>query len=110
MEGSTGFEIRERYPADHARWAEDGITNPDIETVDDMAKRVGAVLRDVAERVGDGTAVLVTHGGAARVGIGSLLGWPQSVWRTLGGLHNCHWSELVYSATRGWQLRAHNVT
>lgn len=107
-QGLTGAEIRERYPEDYRRWADEGITDPDIETVDAMAARVTAVLREVAERVGDGTAVLVTHGGSARVGIGSLLGWSQPSWRTLGGLHNCHWAELGYSASRGWQLWAHN--
>jgi probable phosphoglycerate mutase len=107
-QGLTGAEIREQYPDDARRWTDETITNPEIETVDDMAKRVLAAFRDVIDEVGDGTAVLVTHGGTARVGCAGLLGWPQPVWRSLGGLHNCHWADLGYSERRGWQLHAHN--
>jgi broad specificity phosphatase PhoE len=57
----------------------------------------------------DGTTVVATHGGAARHGIAALLGWPDTVARTLAGLDNCHWTELRFDAVRGWQLRAHNV-
>jgi glucosyl-3-phosphoglycerate phosphatase len=110
-QGLTSAEIRERYPD---QWAKLGsaapITVPDIETVDDMAKRVAGAFREVAERVGPGgTAVLVTHGGSARVGCGTLLHWPQKVWHTLGGLGNCHHTVLRRSEARGWQLIAHNL-
>ncbi len=108
-QGLTGPEIAARFPDDHARWTDEGIANPEIETVQAFTQRVVAAFRDVIDRVGAGTAVLVTHGGAARVGCGCLLGWPQALWRTLGGLVNCHWSELVHSPDRGWQLRTHNA-
>jgi glucosyl-3-phosphoglycerate phosphatase len=110
-QGLTPAEIKERYPVDYARWGRDGpFDDPAIETVDDMAKRVLAAFRDSADRIGPGgTAVLVTHGGAARAGCGSLLGWPQDIWRTLGGLHNCALSELRHTPARGWQLLRHNV-
>jgi probable phosphoglycerate mutase len=112
-QGLTGDEIRERYPADHARWGREGteapFSNPEIETVEDMGKRVSAAFRDAIELVGEGTCVLVTHGGAARAGCGALLGWPQEVWHTLGGLYNCHFTELAHTRQRGWQLRAHNL-
>jgi len=109
-QGLTDVEIRERYPEDAGRWLADSIGIPEVETVDDMAKRVSSAFRDVADEVGAGTAVLVTHGGSARVGIGTLLGWPSEVWRTLAALHNCHRSELVYNLARGgWQLEAHNL-
>ena len=120
-QGLTQAQIRERFPEDLARWhAAEPIENPAIETIDDMAKRVCAALRDVverdvverdvAERVGvDGTAVVVTHGGAARAGCACLLGWPRAVWHTLGVLGNCHLTELRRTADRGWNLHAHNV-
>jgi probable phosphoglycerate mutase len=110
-QGLTSTEIQERYPDQWARLGSAApITDPDIETVDDLAKRVAAAFRDAAERVGpDGTAALVTHGGSARVGCGTLLNWPQELWHTLGGLWNCHHSVLRHSEARGWQLAAHNL-
>ncbi len=41
------------------------------------------------------TAVAVTHGGAARIALGAVLGWPDDQFRTLRGLRNCAWAELV---------------
>jgi len=115
-QGLTQAEIRERFPEDLARWhAGEPIENPAIETIDDMAKRVCAALRDAAERdvaerdVADSTAVVVTHGGAARAGCACLLGWPREVWHTLGVLGNCHLTELRHTAERGWLVHAHNV-
>jgi probable phosphoglycerate mutase len=110
-QGMRSSEIRERFPEDYGRWGTAGnLSDPSIETIADMAKRVAAAFRDVVERIGPaGTAVLVTHGGTARVGCGSLLGWPQDVWHTLGALYNCRHAELRHSGTRGWQLVAHNL-
>jgi probable phosphoglycerate mutase len=109
-QGLSGAELRERYPEDYGRWPTEEIANPEIETIDDMAKRVAAGLRDAIEQAGeDAVVVVVTHGGTARVGCGSLLHWPQSVWPTLGALHNCHRTELVHRVTRGWQLDGHNL-
>jgi glucosyl-3-phosphoglycerate phosphatase len=110
-QGLTNAEIRQRYPDQHAQLGSAApIVDLDIETIDDMAKRVGAAFRDVAERVTpDGTAVVVTHGGTARVGCGTLLGLPQGVWHTLGGLGNCRHSELRHTPVRGWQLITHNL-
>ncbi len=110
-QGLTRAEIRERYPDDFAHWAfADAVSIPGIETLDDMAKRVNAAFREAAERVGEnGTAVLVTHGGAGRVGIASLLGWPPEIWPTLGVLGNCHLSEVAHTPSRGWRLASHNV-
>jgi glucosyl-3-phosphoglycerate phosphatase len=110
-QGLTIAEIAERYPAEYARWQ---AGEPDFgcaaESVDDMAKRVGAALRDAVDAAPGGTIVVATHGGAARHGIGEMVGWPPQVTRSLGGLGNCHWSELRLDAARGWRLRAHNLS
>jgi len=110
-QGLTNDEIRERYPDEYGRFGHVGpVANPAIETLDDMAKRVGAACRDAVERLEPGgTAVVVTHGGTARVACGSVLGWPPDVWHTLGALHNCHHAVLRRTDTRGWQLASHNV-
>jgi broad specificity phosphatase PhoE len=103
-------EIAARYPAEYAAWrAGDPSPGCGIESIDDLGKRAGEALHAAAESTPGGTVVVATHGGAARQGCGYLLGWPADVVRALGGLLNCHWTELRHDAVRGWQLRAHNV-
>ncbi len=110
-QGLTQADIRDGYPEDYLRWGTaEPVQEPSIETGPEMAKRVGAALRELTERIGpDGTAVIVTHGGTARVSCASLLGWPADQWHTLGSLANCHNAELRGIDNQGWQLRAHNV-
>jgi probable phosphoglycerate mutase len=110
-QGLTITEIAERYPAEYARWR---AGEPDlgcgVESMDDMAKRVGVALREAVDAAPGGTIVVATHGGAARHGIGEMLGWPSEVTWTLDALGNGHWSELRLDATRGWRLHAHNLS
>jgi probable phosphoglycerate mutase len=110
-QGLTMDEVRARFPDDFARFGTAAaLTDPAIETREDMAKRIGPAFRDAADRVGaDGTAVLVLHGGTARVGCGVLLGWPAEAWHTLGGLWNCRHAELRRTERRGWHLVSHNL-
>lgn len=109
-QGSTMTEVSERRPDEYARWvAGADVIGGDIETLDDMGKRVADGLQEAADLVPGGTTVVATHGAAARQGIGSLLGWPAEQLRTLRALQNCHWAELTHDAARGWQLAAYNV-
>jgi broad specificity phosphatase PhoE len=122
-QGLTLTEVAERYPVEHARWRSgDQSPGAEIESLDDLGKRVGVALQDAADVWPGATIVIVTHGGAARQGIGHLLGWPARVLRALGPLHNCHWSELRHGAhdragraaagdhhLDSWQLRSHNM-
>ncbi|HEX5598301.1 MAG TPA: histidine phosphatase family protein [Micromonosporaceae bacterium] len=109
-QGLTITEVAERFPAEYARWRA-GEQNPgcEIESLDDLAKRVGEALQEAADAVPGGTIVVATHGGAARQSCGQLLGWGPEVLHTIGPLQNCHWTELRHDPARGWQLRAHNV-
>jgi glucosyl-3-phosphoglycerate phosphatase len=110
-QGLTATEIEERFPDDYLRWGTASpIANPAIEAVETMTERVVAALQDASDEAGEGgIAVVVTHGGSARVGVGGLLGWPQEIWHTLGVLGNCRITELWRSAERGWQLESHNA-
>lgn len=73
-----------RFPEEYARWrAGDPDPGAEIETLDDLGKRVGAALQDAADLVPGGTIVVATHGGAARQGVGHLLGWDHTVLRTI---------------------------
>jgi broad specificity phosphatase PhoE len=110
-QGLTLTEIAERWPQRYLRWRRgEGVAEAGIEEIEVLAKRMAAALQEaMALAPSDGTTVVATHGGAARHGIAALLGWPDTVARTLAGLDNCHWTELRFDAVRGWQLRAHNV-
>jgi probable phosphoglycerate mutase len=109
-EGLTISEIEQRWPEPYARWRRgQPVTAADVEESDDLGKRVVPALEDAAERASGGTVVVACHGGSARRGAGDLLGWPESVTRTLSGLSNCHWTELSRTPLRGWVLLAHNV-
>jgi probable phosphoglycerate mutase len=110
-EGKLMTEVAETRPDEYARWtAGADVIGGDVETLDDLGKRVADALQDAADLLGPGeTAVVATHGAAARQGIGHLLGWPSAQLRTLRALQNCHWVELTHDAVRGWQVAAYNV-
>jgi probable phosphoglycerate mutase len=110
-QGLTIPEIASRWPVGYARWrAGEPVGEAGVEDVEAVAKRAAAALQEIIARspVG-GTVVVATHGGAARHGVTALLGWPESMARTLGGLDNCHWSELGFDPVRGWRLLVHNA-
>jgi probable phosphoglycerate mutase len=110
-EGMLMTEVAETRPDEYARWtAGADVIGGGVETLDDLGKRVADALLDAADLVGSGeTAVVATHGAAARQGIGHLLGWPRDQLRTLRALQNCHWVELTDDSVRGWQVAAYNV-
>ena len=108
-QGLLPSEIEERWPQEYRHWQRTGESVlPGIESIDDLAVRAAAAFTDAAEQVGDGTAVLATHGGAAKAGTTRLLGWPVHVGHALKVLDNCHWTELRRTSM-GWQLFAHNL-
>jgi probable phosphoglycerate mutase len=109
-QGHTLADIQERSPAAFDRWrAGLPVGEAGVEDLDDLAKRVAAALQELVARAPGGTVVVATHGGAARHGTATLLGWPEPVANTLAGLANCHWTELRFDPVRGWRLTAHNV-
>ncbi|EEP71223.1 phosphoglycerate mutase [Micromonospora sp. ATCC 39149] len=109
-QGLALTEVAQRYPDEYARWrAGDPDPGAEIESLDDLGKRVGTALQDAADAAPGGTIVVATHGAGARQGCGYLLGWDHAVLRTIGSLRNCHWTELRDNDVRGWHLRAHNV-
>jgi broad specificity phosphatase PhoE len=109
-QGMTLAEIAVRHPVAFAAWR-GGDPSPgcDLESLDDLGKRVGVALQELADAHPGATIVAATHGGASRQGAGHLLGWSSDVLRGIRGLDNCHWTELSHDSRRGWQLRAHNV-
>lgn len=118
-EGKTFAEITSTYPEQIKLWQRDepGVRAGGGETRSEVAQRmVDAVLDAVASLPDGGTLVVTTHGGATRVALAKLLGLPESLWRTLSGLSNCHWSVVETSQlavdgaeTGHWRLLEHNV-
>jgi glucosyl-3-phosphoglycerate phosphatase len=110
-EGLTMTEVERTRPEEHARWtAGADVIGGDVETLDDLGKRVSDAFQAAADGVpADSTVIVATHGAAARSGLGHLLGWPREQLRTLRALQNCHWAELTHDEERGWQLGAYNV-
>lgn len=109
-QGQLMTEIATRWPAEHARWRQGlDVVGDGIETLDDMGKRMVEALTDAAAEQPEGTIVVATHGAAARSGILQLLGWSHEQLRTVRGLQNCHWAELIRDGSRDWQLTAYNT-
>jgi broad specificity phosphatase PhoE len=109
-QGLTTAEVAVQRPDEFARWkAGENVVGGDVETLDDLGKRVADGLQDAARLAPGGVVVAATHGAAARQGIGQLLGWPVAQVRTLRPLQNCHWVELTLSDGGDWQLAAYNV-
>jgi probable phosphoglycerate mutase len=106
----TQEEASGQFPEAWQRWRS-GDTDPGcgIESIADLGKRMAEVIRQTAERVPGEVAVLVTHGGSTKWGIGALLGWPEESVETLRGMSNCHWAQLYHDAERGWVLVGYNL-
>lgn len=96
-QGKTFTEISAEYPEEVAAWQSDlaTATAGGGERRSEVAERMRAgVIDQLAQLSPGGTLVVVTHGGATRVAIAHVLGLPEELWKTLGGLSNCHWSVL----------------
>ncbi|GII81067.1 phosphoglycerate mutase [Sphaerisporangium rufum] len=103
-EGLTRAEIAAGWPAEYAAWEA-----PGGEQVTDVADRVAAATRRWVSRVEHrGLLVIASHGAAIRLGISRLLGLPEELWTTLGGLGNCSWS-VLHEGRAGWRLVEHNA-
>jgi len=110
-QGLTGPEVRARFPGEteQIRAGEDIRRGVDGETWSELGERVAAALGDFASGLpAHGVGVAVTHGAAARAGIGVLLGLPFEHWRVLGGLGNCAWAVLERQSF-GWRLGGWNL-
>ena len=100
-EGLTLAESWERFPDEMARWAAGGEAHiPGSETSEEAASRFVAALNEyIAELQAHQTLVVVSHGGASRVGVCAFLGLPRETWESFGGLNNGSWTVLEES---GW--------
>lgn len=112
--GWTLEQFKEEYPEEYAAFRA-GQMAPDPlggESAADVTARVTEVLAEVRDSVGEGeTGVVVSHGGALKVALAVLLGWPPEVGRSLHGLSNCGWAIVDEEADTGLlRLAAYNLT
>ncbi len=109
-QGLTTTEIREQYSGDFDAWVHGAdIPAEGAEGRVAVGRRAVAAITDALRDVLPGESlVVVTHGGAARSVIGSMLGLPQVSWTLLGPLSNCCWSVLE-EVDDGWRLLEHNA-
>lgn len=116
-QGHTFDAIRGMDPEALHRWEDGDVTTAagGAETRLDVAARVHrAVDLALAGVPADGTLVVVSHGGAIRVGLAHLLGLPHHLWGALAGLSNCSWSILEErrphrDGSLRWRLGEHNA-
>jgi probable phosphoglycerate mutase len=111
--GMTMAEYAAAHPEEyHAFRAGRYDVVPGGERNDQVATRVSAVVADAFAALAPGECgVLVSHGGALKVTLLALLGWPEGLAATLQALDNCGWAELRDSGVDGrLRLAAYNVT
>ena len=113
-QGLTRSELEEQFGDELAQWASGSDIRPGGgETRVEVAARVvDVVQRELASMDAGRTLVVATHGGAARAGIGALLGLPPEHWAALGVLANCAWSVLEENASGhgpAWRLQEYNA-
>ena len=109
-QGLTMAEIEQNHAEEWAASQRGEHGADGVESVAALGERAAAALADIADRVGEsGTAVVVTHGGAARAGVATLLGLTAARWHLLGALKNCAMTDLRRDSARGWVLQAHNL-
>lgn len=109
-EGLTYAESRARFPEQMDGWSRsDDVRFPGGETYRETAERFAAALADVIATMGaDDTVVMVSHGGAMRVGSCHFLGFAPTQWKAFGGFANCNWT-VLYESRQGWRIDEWNA-
>ena len=79
------------------------------ETMAEVGVRAGAGLREIARQHDGQTIVVVSHGGAIRMGMADMLGWSYETSAALGGVANCGWCVLAQRFGR-WRIEVYNCT
>lgn len=116
-QGLTHHEIREQFGDALDQWSSGTDVRPGGgETRREVAQRVRTAVEDQLNGLNglaEATVVVVTHGGAARAGMCSMLDLPETSWASLGVLANCSWSVMTRSSTQqaapSWRLVDYNA-
>lgn len=110
-EGMVQADIRANYAEELKAWFSDpdrpaGLTG---ESPNQVGSRIQQAVTEHAAALAEGTLVVSTHGGAARMGIIKMLGIPMTQLSVFRVLNNCAWAVLEHDGPRSaWQLTAYN--
>jgi broad specificity phosphatase PhoE len=111
-QGLTGVEIGNGYPEERAAWLNHDLEvrpGVDGETRVEVAERMAAAVSEAVQQLPeDGLLVVVSHGGAIRLGQCVLMGLPLEYHSVLGVLGNCSWV-LLSEMEETWRLEEHNA-
>lgn len=112
-EGLTQADIHRDHAASLADWQRDMSLPAGLhgETRGQVASRVAEAVSEHAHRIGEGTLVVATHGGAARAAIMHLLDLPMEYLSAFKVLTNCAWAVLDHDEVRNtWRISDYNIT
>ena len=109
-QGLTRDQLRRQHPEVHRRFTSDeGYVVPGAEPPADAGARMAAALGDVAAALDDGgTALVVGHGAAIRLGLIAVLALsghqPDHLHGTVLAPSNCAWHVLEHHPGGRWVL------
>jgi len=104
FQGRRYAEVIEEYgpgPWDYGEYGGE----PDAE----IGRRIADAVADLAAALpAGGTGIAVSHGHAIKIGIATVLGWPESAAVRIAGMDNCAWAELEIGSDGEPRLVAYN--
>ncbi|WAH97713.1 histidine phosphatase family protein [Arthrobacter sp. MMS18-M83] len=105
-QGKTLEEFRNEHPDLHQLFfAGDDFRMPGAELPSEVSARMGSVMRDAVDALGEGeTGVLVGHGASLASGLLAFFDAPAHMREMFAGMANCAWTVLAESPERGWQI------
>lgn len=108
-EGLDRAEVQARFPEELAAWQRgDEVHRGHGESAAEVAERTAQLVEQITDD-GNGTVVLVAHGGSLKALMVNAIGLPERHWMQLSALANCRWSELRRTTGGDWRLHGHNV-
>jgi probable phosphoglycerate mutase len=106
--GQSYDEIARQFPDEWAAWkAGQDVPRGGGESYQALANRIGAVLREIAERHREQTVIVVSHGAAIRSFCATVLGLPAQGIHAFSGLTNTGVSTVELD-THGFRLMGWN--
>lgn len=104
-QGLSASEFAQRFPEAYAAWLGGDLMPvvPGAEDARSVRTRMDRALRECLAALAQGeTGIVVTHGAALKLGVVSLLKWPDAVARDLRGVGNCSWVTLECTPGPGY--------
>jgi len=113
-EGLTYPEIKDKFGDEYQQWSAGKDIKPggNGESRTEVAERmVRGIFKHLENVPNHSTFIVATHGGAARLCAGKLMGLPSHTWISLGIISNCSWIVLSEPSNKdeAWRLVEYNA-